>query len=134
MADPEKLKSEDKVQLTPLLETGEKYAKFFELAQPFRVILKEGRIKEWGGCLVEAKGCGIIELLKFDNGLERDEKAVKNAVMSDLSNGQTEGQVNRLKVIKRQNNIKIIRLTEAPFDTRNLRAIRSLETDSNNRG
>jgi len=102
VADPEKLKSEDKVQLAQLLETGEKHVKFYELAQHFRVILKEGRIKEWGGWLAEAKASGIGELLSFANGLERDEKAVKNAIMSDLSNGQTEGQVNRLKVIKRQ--------------------------------
>jgi transposase len=65
-------------------------------------MIKEGRIREWGGWLSEAKGSEIKELVSFANGLERDEKAVKNAIISDLSNGQTEGQVNRLKVLKRQ--------------------------------
>jgi transposase len=35
-------------------------------------------------------------------GLRRDLSAVRAALTSEWSNGQTEGQVNRLKLIKRQ--------------------------------
>jgi len=42
------------------------------------------------------------ELRAFATGLRSDYDAVKAALTSDWSNGQVEGQVNRLKLIKRQ--------------------------------
>jgi len=36
------------------------------------------------------------------NGVEKDLDAVRNAIVSPWSNGQTEGQITRLKLIKRQ--------------------------------
>lgn len=38
----------------------------------------------------------------FANGVERDFLAVRNAIVSPWSNGQTEGHITRLKLIKRQ--------------------------------
>lgn len=38
----------------------------------------------------------------FVNGVEKDLMAVRNAIISPWSNGQTEGQITRLKLIKRQ--------------------------------
>ena len=38
----------------------------------------------------------------FANGVEKDLAAVRNAIISPWSNGQTEGQITRLKLIKRQ--------------------------------
>ncbi|WP_461383564.1 ISL3 family transposase [Devosia indica] len=38
----------------------------------------------------------------FANGVERDLAAVRNAIISPWSNGQTEGQITRLKLVKRQ--------------------------------
>jgi transposase len=45
---------------------------------------------------------GIGPLVRFAYGLRRDFKAVIGAVETSWSNGQTEGQINRLKAIKRQ--------------------------------
>jgi transposase len=42
------------------------------------------------------------ELRSFAEGLRKDEKAVRAALELEWSNGQLEGQVNRLKMIKRQ--------------------------------
>ena len=42
------------------------------------------------------------ELASFADGLKQDYKAVRAAFELDWSNGQVEGQVNRLKLIKRQ--------------------------------
>ena len=42
------------------------------------------------------------EIRHFAVGLQQDEMAVKKALNSEWSNGQVEGQVNRLKTIKRQ--------------------------------
>jgi transposase len=44
----------------------------------------------------------IPEFENFVKVLQRDESAVRAAVSSEWSNGQTEGQVNRLKMLKRQ--------------------------------
>ena len=38
----------------------------------------------------------------FANGVTRDEAAVRAAITSKWSNGQTEAQINKLKMIKRQ--------------------------------
>lgn len=38
----------------------------------------------------------------FAGGIEKDLTVVRNAIISPWSNGQTEGQVTRLKLIKRQ--------------------------------
>jgi transposase len=38
----------------------------------------------------------------FANWVEKDIPAVRNAIISPWSNGQTEGQITKLKLIKRQ--------------------------------
>ena len=38
----------------------------------------------------------------FAGGVKKDIAAVRNAIVSPWSNGQTEGQITRLKLIKRQ--------------------------------
>jgi len=52
--------------------------------------------------LVEAGGCGVPTLETFAAGLKKDSDAIRAALTTPWSNGQTEGQVNRLKLIKRQ--------------------------------
>jgi len=43
-----------------------------------------------------------IEFRRFAKGLEQDLEAIRSALSLEWSNGQTEGQVNRIKMIKRQ--------------------------------
>ena len=72
------------------------------LAREFRRLLAardEPQFETWWTA-VEASE--ISELQNFARGLRRDEAAVRAAMRSDWSNRQTEGQVNRLKLIKRQ--------------------------------
>jgi transposase len=45
---------------------------------------------------------GIGELIGFANGVGQDRRPVEKAFESEWSQGQVEGQVNRLKLIKRQ--------------------------------
>jgi transposase len=44
----------------------------------------------------------IIQLVRFGYGLQKDISAVAAAVDTSWSSGQVEGQINRLKTIKRQ--------------------------------
>jgi transposase len=55
-------------------------------------------LDEW---LADASASGIKELRGLAQSLRRDEAAVYMALASEWNNGQTKGQVNRLKMIKR---------------------------------
>lgn len=57
-----------------------------------------GRLEEWIG---EAKGSGVAELEAFAVKLLQDKQAVVAALVLPYSQGQTEGRVNKLKLIKR---------------------------------
>jgi len=52
--------------------------------------------------LVEAGGCGVPTMETFAGRLRKDGDAIRAALTTPWSNGQTEGQVNRLKLVKRQ--------------------------------
>lgn len=56
------------------------------------------KLERW---IVDAKGCGIPAIVNFVRALMHDIQAVRNAVIEPWSNGQTEGQINRLKTLKR---------------------------------
>jgi transposase len=73
-----------------------------DLAAEFAsLVRKAGRTSfvDWLAA-VERSGCG--ELRSFAAGLRQDEAAVSAALTESWSNGPVEGQVNRLKTIKRQ--------------------------------
>lgn len=52
--------------------------------------------------LTEAGACGVPAMETFAAGLGRDGDAVRAALTTPWRNGRTEGQVNRLKLLKRQ--------------------------------
>ena len=73
-----------------------------ELAQEFARTLKSRSGTRLDAWLESARQSGCVEIRQFAQGLCQDLAAVRNAVTSVWSNGQTEGQVNRLKMLKRQ--------------------------------
>jgi transposase len=57
----------------------------------------------WDAWLSEAcSPASAKEMRSFAEGLKKDEAAVRAALRLEWSTGQVEGQVNRLKLIKRQ--------------------------------
>ncbi len=74
----------------------------FPLAEEFVKIIRGQSSMPIGLWIVKAYDSGIKELRSFANGLQKDFLAVREATTSPWSNGQTEGQVNRLKLLKRQ--------------------------------
>lgn len=74
-----------------------------ELAKKFTAILREKRHTDLDAWIDEATGTDVAEnLRRFAKGLRADLNAIRAAIELPWSNGQTEGQVNRLKMIKRQ--------------------------------
>jgi transposase len=51
--------------------------------------------------LMDARASGIYVMLRFAKTIRQDLEAVRNAMSEPWSNGQTEGQINRLKTLKR---------------------------------
>ena len=75
-------------------------------------------LKAW---LISRAATEIPELKRFVAGIERDYEAVAAAVEQHWSNGQVEGQVHRLKLLKRQmygrGGFLLLRRRVLPFTT-----------------
>ena len=71
------------------------------LAMRFRGLLKGSDPKPLDGWLSDAADSGIHGMRRFAVTLRQDLAAVRNAISEPWSNGQTEGQINRLKTLKR---------------------------------
>lgn len=97
---PEKLSDKQKEQLEKILE-DKTLNKLYRLVQSFRIIVKERRILELEAWIDSALSSEIKELSIFAQGLQSDIECIKNALIYPYSNGILEGNVNRLKMIKR---------------------------------
>jgi transposase len=72
------------------------------LSQAFLVMVRGRRGHAREVWMVEAASSGIDELACFAYGLQEDLAAVKAGLTLDWSNRVTEGQIHRLKLLKRQ--------------------------------
>jgi transposase len=98
---PADLTTEQESALEHMRKASSDIAIAYDLAQGFADMLREhkaGRLASW---LESAKKAGLAELRSFANGIERDLAAVTAGIALPWSNGQVEGQVNRLKFVKR---------------------------------
>jgi transposase len=73
-----------------------------ELARGFRKMVSEQRPEELDAWLDGAESSEVAEFEGFAGALRRDYEAVAAALEYEWSSGQVEGQINRLKLIKRQ--------------------------------
>ena len=78
------------------------FAVMRKLSFGFRAILSRGKVATLHGWLEEARRTGIHALERFVRTVKQDLKAVESAVTERWSNGPVEGQINRLKALKRQ--------------------------------
>jgi transposase len=90
-----------------------------QLAQQFRQVFKDrdsAALKHW---LASSYASDIPEMKVFVAGVQRDLEAVSAAVEQHWSNGQVEGQVHRIKLLKRQmygrSGFRLLRCRVLPF-------------------
>ena len=83
----------------PLLETAQQMAQ--QMAQAFGRLVRERDRDALDGWLQQAEQSGVAELRALAVGMRRDRAAIEAALVLPWSNGQTEGQVTRLKLVKR---------------------------------
>ena len=96
------LTDEDRQALDRMKQTDGKVAEAYALGQRFVDMVRERQSSALTSWLEDATRSRIEALKQFASGIKQDLAAVTNALSLPWSNGQTEGQVNRLKLIKRQ--------------------------------
>src|SRR5208283_5337952 len=77
------------------------FATMRRLVMRFRGILRSKNTGKLAAWLKDAQQSGLYAMQRFARTLRRDIDAVRNAITEHWSNGQTEGQINRLKTLKR---------------------------------
>ena len=77
------------------------FAAMRRLAMRFRGILRSENSSKLAVWLKDVQLSGLYAMQRFARTLRRDIDAVRNAIKEPWSNDQTEGQINRLKTLKR---------------------------------
>jgi transposase len=101
MAEPESLDEDQSTFIETLVTSCPEVRFGQQLANDFRRLVKERDIHSFDKWLADVGSRKVAEFVNFAAGLRRDEAAVRAALSLPYSNGQVEGQVNRLKLIKR---------------------------------
>ena len=101
LKNEKELTDEERLFVGELLKSSAEIRQAVAATKRFQEMVKSrniGWLKEW---LLETEKIGT-KWRNFVKGLRHDLKAVRAALTTVWSNGQTEGQVNRLKFLKRQ--------------------------------
>lgn len=99
---PDKLQPDEQELLARLTTCCPEIPTLYALTQGFAEVFRkqqEEALQDW---LAGARRTGLPEIGRFCDGLLRDWAAVSAAVTLPWSNGQVEGQIHRLKLVKRQ--------------------------------
>lgn len=102
LRDEEKLDFRQRRFVERLIKCSPTIGAARKLARLFLSLVRERRAGELEDWITTVENSGIAELRNFATGLLRDKSAVLAGMSLEWSNGQTEGQVNRLKLVKRQ--------------------------------
>ena len=73
-----------------------------QLAISFMEMIWDRRAERFPGWIIQVMESRIPELKSFAHSFNQDRSAVVAALRYEWNNGQVEGQVNRLKMVKRQ--------------------------------
>jgi transposase len=98
----DQLPEEERGYLSRLCDQEPTIALAYDLAQAFATMARERTGQEFDAWLTRATSSGIPGLDRFARGLTDERAAVEAGLSLEWSNGQTEGQVNKLKLLKRQ--------------------------------
>jgi len=98
---PSSLSTEQAIYLDHLCQRDAAIGTAYALAQDFVYMLRERegeRLDAWIAATAES---GIVDVRRFALGLQEDFAAVRAGLTLPYSNGQTEGQIHRLKLVRR---------------------------------
>lgn len=100
-ADPSRLDPHDLVLLN-LVKQHRPIAAIHEVVRRFRIMIATKQTADFDDWLAACYQSNVGAMERFADSIQQDRTAVVAAISTDWSNGQTEGHVNRLKMLKRQ--------------------------------
>ena len=98
---PDKLNEQDILMLNHI-QQDEPIRHFYELAQEFKALVLDRSVERFDAWLTNAENSTLPKVRSFAKSLHDEYSFIRAALEYEWSNGQTEGQVTRLKFIKRQ--------------------------------
>jgi transposase len=93
---------EAQTYLDQLCQIDADIARAHGLTHAFLAMVRERRGEDLHAWMTEAMNSGIEALARFARGLQDDLRAITAGLTLDWSNGPVEGQITRLKLLKRQ--------------------------------
>jgi transposase len=102
LSRPETLQAEDLQLIDRMRAVHSEVELAIDLAQSFATLVRQHREEPFDPWLERAKASPLPSFRSFAAGIRHDYAAVRAALSLPWSNGQVEGQVNRLKFLKRQ--------------------------------
>ena len=97
-----KLDDDAKTQLARLQAQEGEIAEAITLTQDFAVLVRQRQPDQLEAWVERATASGLNAFQSLANGIRADYEAVKAGVTLPWSTGPVEGQINRLKMLKRQ--------------------------------
>src|SRR5947207_4313164 len=95
------LEEEEREELATIRQASQTAETIYQLVQEFLQMVRKLEGERLDAWLTKVVASQIEELQRFANGLERDKAAVLMGLTRSHNNGQAEGQVTRIKLIKR---------------------------------
>jgi len=100
---PEAQRTQDaQLYVDQLTQADPVIAQAYTLSQAFLALVRERRGADLEAWITEVVASGIDALARFAQGLQEDRPAITAGLTLPWSNGPVEGQINRLKLLKRQ--------------------------------
>ena len=97
-----KRSAEAQTYLDQLGQMDARIRRVYQLTQAFLALVRERRGRDLEAWIMAATASGLDALARFAHGLQEDLAAVTAGLTLPWSNGPVEGQVTRLKLLKRQ--------------------------------
>jgi transposase len=116
---PETLSSGHQAVLTRMEQASPAFGRLYRLTVQFTEMLRKRQVEQLRPWLDAAKRSELSELKSLAQGMERDYAAIEAALRLPYSTGPVEGNINRLKLIKRSG------YGRAGFDLLRLRVLES---------
>lgn len=99
---PDVLNEKQRNHVQQLAQASDDLQLAYELTQQFVTMIRQRQVAPLDGWLTRVKAHAPREIKSFAAGLRRDYQAVRAGLSRLESNAQVEGQITRLKLIKRQ--------------------------------
>lgn len=101
MRRPDTLDEGERMNLAALRQVHPDLERAYGLTQDFLQMLRKREGELLDTWLASVHESGLPELASFAHGVEQDKTAVRAGLTLQMNNGQTEGHVTRIKLIKR---------------------------------